>query len=130
MKSLVIGCLVLSLFVLTCNLPPDCAKFRNGNFTVLGNKRISEIERNGDQQLEWDNGPKKWTEPDTFKVKWLNDHSYMLLPNSSYLKKYHIDKTDAAITVDILQTSVSSCTIRISTNLGSKTAEAEMFRSN
>ena len=128
MKSLVIGCFVLSLLVSACNRPLNCEQFRNGSFTVLGNRRISEIVRHGDQQLEWDNGPKKWTEPDTFKVKWLNNHSYMLLPTSSYLKRNHIGKADEATTIDILKTRGGWCAIHISTNLDDKTAEAEMIK--
>jgi hypothetical protein len=128
MKILVISCLLLSLFVSACKRPLDCKPFRNGSFVVVGKTYVSEIERNGDQQLEWDNRPKTLTDPDTFKVKWLTDHSYMLLPTKSLLKRNHIAQANEITTVEIIKTRGISCTVHISTNLNSRTMEAEMIK--
>lgn len=112
MKQLIL----LAWPLLFCILQPnDCSRFRNGKFKATIKGAPYFIERNGDLQREWVLGATD-SRNSTLHVKWISDCTYTLAPTEETLKKApHIPKY-AVLTSEIIKTTDSSYTTKVTAN--------------
>jgi hypothetical protein len=107
MKALIITTVFFLMSLATIKAQSlDCKKFKDGNFKMQTNGFVSFIERKGDMQTE--TTPSR---PDTyyFKVKWLDDCTYTLMPTKKTLKKLFKDPPkNALLTITITEVKENS----------------------
>ena len=86
---------------------PDCQKFKNGSFKMESNGITSFIKRKGNRQSE--TSPTR-TGAYHFKVRWINDCTYTLVPTKATLKEPLFRKLpkNAMLTVTIIEVKENS----------------------
>ena len=91
----------------------DCEHFKNGIFKMTDKGNTTIITRSGAKQTEVLNGSNK---PTSYKVKWLNECTYVLIPNQDVFDKYPELPKNALLTVRIISTTDSTYTQTSSSN--------------
>lgn len=112
MKQLILPAWLL-LFCIT--QPNDCSRFRNGKFRATIKGAPYFIERNGDLQREWVLSTTD-SRRSTLHVKWISDCTYTLVPTEETLKKAPLIPKYAVLTSEIIKTTDSSYTTKVTAN--------------
>ncbi|MBS1501443.1 MAG: hypothetical protein JST32_05245 [Bacteroidetes bacterium] len=121
--------LVILFFIISVKIfaqSPDCKRFRNGMFktTFQGNTDI--INRSGSDQTEYFQGSTE--KPDHFIVKWLDDCTYTLTPDSNVFAANKDLPKNIVFTVKIVNTTSDSYTQVMTDNLGKYNVTSVMTR--
>jgi hypothetical protein len=102
------GCFIL--FFAICFYPNiilgqklDCKHLKNGTFKLIDGGNTTIITRLGATQTEVYKGSNK---PTSFKVKWLNECAYVLIPNQDVFDEYPEMPRNALLTVRIISTTI------------------------
>ncbi len=98
-KVLLLALLLFSIDQLKAQTASDCAKFKEGIFTMEYNGTPLTIKRFGNVQGEYVNKSKVPTM--TFEVKWLDDCTYTLKHDAKTHQKFPQIPEGALITVKI-----------------------------
>ncbi|TYZ14520.1 hypothetical protein FY528_01980 [Hymenobacter lutimineralis] len=125
------GVLILSFFFIcfcsnsALGQRTDCHNFRNGKFKLTDRGNTTIITRSGGEQTEVHNNS---TKPTSYKVKWLDDCTYVLIPNQDVFDKYPNMPKDAMLTVRISSTTDSSYTQTSTSNFSELVFTSKMVK--
>ncbi len=98
--TLIFSVITLATFAQT----PDCAKFKNGTFTMVNSEMKGYvIERNGQFQTETYQG-----KTSVFAVEWVDACTYRLIPTKKTLEEHPEYPKGGVLTVKIIEVKENS----------------------
>jgi len=104
----------------------DCNQFKNGMFKTTYKGITDIIKRSGSDQIEYFQGSSD--KPDHYIVKWLDDCTYTLTPDSSTLAENKDIPRNIVFTVRITNPIKDSYTQTMTDNLGKFNITSVMTR--
>lgn len=126
MKQFLLLALIISATLSCAAQQPACKAFHTGTFQMTSpNGVTTRITRSDSRQTELMSNS---THPTDYTIKWLNDCTYVLIPEASFFAKYPQAPRNGRLTVHITSTTSKGYSIEATFNFSDEVMRSTVVR--